>query len=136
MKTIKLLFAMAVLFAAINAKAQVAVNTDGSFADASAMLDIKSTSGGLLIPRMDNTAMNNIASPATGLMVYNTTFNSFYYYDGSNWVASSSGGTIYNGDGTLQGFRVVDLDNHTLSFRNSVPNHGIYITVGGNEKNN
>ena len=112
----------------------------GSAADASAMLDIKSTSGGLLIPRMDNTALNNIASPPTSLMVYNTSMSRFYYYDGSNWVelssSSSSGTTLYHGNGTLQGYRVVDLDNHTLSFRNSAPNNGIYITVGGNEKNN
>ncbi len=49
----------------------------------SAKLEILSTSQGFLPPRMSNTQMNAIASPATGLMVYNTSINSPYFYDGS-----------------------------------------------------
>ena len=51
-------------------KAQVGINTDGSVPDASAMLDVKSTTSGLLIPRMTAADRDNIASPATGLLVY------------------------------------------------------------------
>jgi len=39
----------------IAVQAQVAINKDGTQPDASAMLDIKSTDGGLLIPRMTTT---------------------------------------------------------------------------------
>jgi len=70
--------------------AQVAINNDGSTPDASAMLDIKSTNSGLLIPRMTNTDRDNIATPATGLMVFSTDDNVFYYYDGTNWVVASA----------------------------------------------
>lgn len=70
--------------------AQVGINTDGSSPDNSAMLDIKSDNSGILIPRMDDASMNNIASPATGLVVYNTTENDFYYYDGATWVRVGS----------------------------------------------
>lgn len=48
----------------------------------SAMLDISSTAKGLLIPRMNNTAMNGIAAPANGLMLYNTSDSSLYIYKG------------------------------------------------------
>jgi len=34
--------------------AQVSINTDGSSADGSAMLDVKSSDKGMLVPRMDS----------------------------------------------------------------------------------
>lgn len=71
----------------------VAINTDGSTAHASAILDIKSTGKGLLIPRMTTAQRNAIAAPATGLMVYDTDAGSFYYYNGSAWAAVGSGGS-------------------------------------------
>ncbi len=70
--------------------AQVAINNDGTAPDASAMLDIKSTSAGLLIPRMTAADRDNIASPATGLTVYVTDDNSFYNFDGTNWINLST----------------------------------------------
>ncbi|MEI6900690.1 MAG: FISUMP domain-containing protein, partial [Bacteroidota bacterium] len=51
---------------------QVAINNDGSAAATSAMLDVKSTSKGLLPPRMTHVQMNAIVSPANGLIVYCT----------------------------------------------------------------
>jgi hypothetical protein len=63
------------------------INTDGTTAHASAMLDIKSTTKGLLIPRLTKTEKNNVASPATGLLIYQTGPDSvgFYYYQGNQW---------------------------------------------------
>ena len=86
MKKIKIILTAILMIASFGAMAQVAINTDGSQPDASAMLDIKATDGGLLIPRMTATQRNNISSPATGLIVYVTTDNKFYYYDGTQWV--------------------------------------------------
>jgi hypothetical protein len=54
---------------------------------ASAMLDISSTTKGLLIPRMTTGQRTGITSPATGLMVYDVTTNSFWYYNGSAWAS-------------------------------------------------
>jgi trimeric autotransporter adhesin len=72
-----------------------AINTDGSTANASALLDVKSTTRGLLIPRMSKTERIAIASPATGLLVFQNAPDSagFYYYDGAkwNWVAAING---------------------------------------------
>ncbi|MCZ7593708.1 MAG: hypothetical protein M5U16_01430 [Hyphomicrobium sp.] len=52
---------------------------------ATALLDLTSTSKGFLPPRMDTTQRNTIASPATGLMIYNTTNAGLEVYDGSAW---------------------------------------------------
>ncbi|MEO6253356.1 MAG: hypothetical protein ABIO79_08635 [Ferruginibacter sp.] len=65
----------------------MAINTDGSTANASALLDVKSTAKGMLIPRMNKTQRSGIAAPAAGLLVYQDAPDStgFYYYDGLLW---------------------------------------------------
>lgn len=59
----------------------VAINTDGSDADASAILDISSTDGGVLIPRMTAAEIATISNPATGLMVFQTDGTVGLYYN-------------------------------------------------------
>jgi len=85
MKTIIVFFTVIAFMTATNVNAQVAVNTDGSVADNSAMLDISSTTAGLLIPRMTASQRDLISSPATGLLVYITDDSTFYQYSGSSW---------------------------------------------------
>src|SRR6476661_6331767 len=65
----------------------VAINTDGSTANSSSILDVKSTSKGMLIPRMTKAQRTAIASPAQGLLVFQNNPDSigFYYYNGSSW---------------------------------------------------
>jgi len=67
------------------APAQVAINMDGSLPHSSAMLDLKSVMGGVLIPRMTTAERTGIASPATGLLVFDTNTNTFWYYNGIQW---------------------------------------------------
>jgi hypothetical protein len=55
--------------------------------NASALLDVSSTTKGFLPPRMTNAQMVAIATPAAGLVVYDTTNNKLNVYDGTNWVA-------------------------------------------------
>ena len=65
----------------------VSYNTTGAPADASAMLDVQSTSKGVLVPRMTAAQMAAIATPATGLMVFQTDGTAgYYYYSGSAWT--------------------------------------------------
>jgi hypothetical protein len=52
---------------------------------ASAVLQADSTTKGFLPPRMTTTQRNAIATPATGLSIYNTTTNSVNYYNGTAW---------------------------------------------------
>jgi len=52
---------------------------------ASAVLDVTSTTQGVLFPRLTTTQINAIASPANGLTVYNTTLAVLCFYDGTGW---------------------------------------------------
>jgi hypothetical protein len=72
--TLLVLFSNCLLFA------QIGINTDNSAPDPSAMLDVKSTTTGALIPRMTQTQIILISNPANGLVVFCTTDNKFYAY--------------------------------------------------------
>lgn len=61
----------------------------------SAALEIRSESRGALLPRMTTTQRNDIASPATGLTIYNTTTSSYNYYDGSAWQSLTGSSSNY-----------------------------------------
>ncbi len=97
MKLKKLLDLAALVATAQTASAQgVAINTTGAAAHSSAMLDVSSTTKGMLAPRMTATERAAISGPATGLLVYQTDGTSgFYYFNGSSWLpltgSSSSG---------------------------------------------
>jgi hypothetical protein len=83
---------------------------------ASSLLDITSTTKGLLIPRMTTTQMNAIASPATGLQVYNTDLNKNKLYNGTAWVSlvdSTTAASTYLplAGGTLTGNLLFSTDN-------------------------
>ena len=82
MKKITLIALM--LFTALG-YAQVGINTNNP--DASSALEIESTTGGILIPRLTETQRNAITAPAIGLMIYQTNGTSgFYFYDGAAWT--------------------------------------------------
>ncbi|MBK9359286.1 MAG: hypothetical protein IPN08_18255 [Bacteroidales bacterium] len=118
---------LSMLFLAAVSNAQVAVNTDGTLPDNSAMLDVKSTSQGLLAPRMTLAQRNAIASPATGLMIYQTDNLPGFYYNSGNpaspvWVMTGTGsGWGLNGNsgtsGQLTGNFIGTTDNVALFFR-------------------
>ncbi|PCJ85563.1 MAG: hypothetical protein COA57_07405 [Flavobacteriales bacterium] len=54
--------------------------------DSSSILDMVATDKGLLVPRTDTNVVNAaFPTPATGLLIYQTGDNTFYYYDGTIW---------------------------------------------------
>jgi hypothetical protein len=55
--------------------------------EATAAMEVESTTKGFLPPRMTDTQRDAITSPATGLMIYNTTTNKVNFYNGSAWRA-------------------------------------------------
>src|SRR5882757_10790245 len=70
----------------LSLNAQVAINTDASLPDPSAMLDVKSATKGVLVPRVTTALRTAFPSPADGLLVYDTDTKGFWYYmGGTGW---------------------------------------------------
>lgn len=61
-----------------------------SFPDQSAVLDVSSTSKGVLFPRMSRGQRDAIQSPAAGLLIYQTDENAGFYYYMNGWQPISS----------------------------------------------
>ena len=70
----KLYVLVIALLAAAGSNAQVAINTDGSAADANAILDVKSFNKGMLIPRTSITSINSMLTARNGTIIFDTTY--------------------------------------------------------------
>lgn len=95
----KLLVPLVALFPMVATAQNIGINTDGSAPHSAALLDVNAAAlpatdkRGLLIPRMTAVGMNGISARATSLLVFNTSTNGFWYYDGSVWVPLGGGGS-------------------------------------------
>lgn len=117
--------------------AQVGIGTTSP--DASSILDITSTEAGMLVPRMTQTDRNNIGTPATGLLIYQTNNTpGFYFYDGSVWVGIGVGNKntldeAYDQGGAGIG-RTITADNGAVEIiSNNANNSGLIVS---NEEEN
>ena len=89
-----------IIFLSTTVDAQgVAVNATGAAADPSAMLDINSSSKGVLVPRV--VSVSAVTTLANGLLVYQTNAPAgFYYYNGTAWIYLQNTGAV---NGILKG---------------------------------
>ena len=124
----KKLFILLAIFTTVATTAQsVGINDDGSAANASAILDLKSTTQGFLPPRMTGAQRATITSPAQGLMIYCTDCGISgepQYYDGTQWK-NLIGGTATTSTARVtigtQVWATVNLDVTTYSDGTAIP---------------
>ncbi|QZT37975.1 tail fiber protein [Halosquirtibacter xylanolyticus] len=114
----------------VSVSGDLSVGTGSS--ESSAVLNISSSSKGILIPRMTGTQRDVIAGPATGLMIYNTSTNMYNFYNGVSW--QEIGGDDNLGDHTAT--QNIALNGNVLSNDGdseglSVDNSG-HVTFSGN----
>jgi hypothetical protein len=102
------------------------------------ILDVTSTTNGILVPRLTSAQRIAIASPAQSLMVYDTDVDLYYYYSASNssWTAINVG-SIKNISATSYTLSAVDngriLDfsaatTTTLTVPNTLPT-GFQVSI-------
>ncbi|HUR30422.1 MAG TPA: hypothetical protein VMZ69_03260 [Saprospiraceae bacterium] len=100
--------------------------------NASSVFDISSTTKGLLIPRMTSAQRTAIPTPATGLLVFDTNTNQFYFYNGSSWNAIAGSGSAltlpYEGtvDNPGTAFRITNSGNAIEG--NSTSGNGLNVS--------
>ena len=125
MRNICFLFIALILICSVSCAQSVAINTDGTAPQASAMLDIKNPNKGILIPRVALTGtvdLTTIPSPAVSLMVYNTATTTgnnsvtpgYYYWNGSLWLQLTTNGISFIQENS--GFIGVLIGNNTFAF--------------------
>lgn len=115
----------------------VGINTNTP--NASAALDVVSTTQGVLVPRMIASQRAAIASPATGLLVYQTDAPAgFYFYNGAAWTSLSGGTTYTAGTGINIAGNVIsntgDNDNSStneIELPSQAGQGGKYLTTNG-----
>lgn len=109
---------------------QVIVSDDAAYTTpaSGAMLDVKSTSKGFMMPRVALTSLTDqttVASPATGLMVYNTgagalTEKGIYFWNGTVWEKQLSAGSSSTNYVTIGGDGTVILNGSATTFNDLV----------------
>ena len=121
----KKILAFIILTSVSSLKAQVGVGT--TTPDASSLLEVQSTTQGMLTPRMTSTQRMAISTPATGLIVYQTDgIAGFYYYTGGAWVV------LLNGSDALPAVNGSALTNLNAS---NVSSGRLAIAQGGTGAN-
>ncbi len=98
----------------------VGINDDGSLPDPTSILDVKSPNKGVLFPRMDEARRLSIPAPPEGLMVWDTTHNSIWGFDGSQWRELSS-----KWESVSNGIRNINPDN--VGIGNTSSSYSLYI---------
>lgn len=89
----------------------VTMTSSRAVVDASAILEVKSSTKGFLPPRNASPSVN-ISSPATGLLAYNTTSNQIDIYDGTRWnvLAKTLTGSVTHDFASVAALSVVYVD--------------------------
>ena len=106
-----------------NSGAEVGIGTVNP--NTSAKLDVESTTQGFLPPRMTTVQRDAIASPATGLVIFNTTTNCLNFFIGSGW--NETCGTL-NTTGTISALNCVGATT-TETLNNGTAASGVSTTV-------
>jgi hypothetical protein len=113
MKKILLQLAFLTMISATYAQVGIGTATPSS----SAMLEVSSTTKGMLLPRMTTAQRNDITAPVKGLFVYDTSVKLLYFHDGIGWVnhAQAKFGDVKSGLHAADHDGWVKLDGRTKS---------------------
>ena len=133
MKFLKLFFILltGIIFSNDISAQGVVISDDpnATVADESAVLDIQSTSKGMLIPRMTTAQRNSISNAKDGLLVFDITEGSFYLYGKSKWTDLSTPADLW----TVENSNVrLTNTNFNLDIGNSVTTNNMIIQADEN----
>lgn len=102
----------------------IIVSKSGGTPDSTAILDIRSQTQGVLLPRMTAFERTEIVAPETGLLVYDLDIHSLFYFDGEDWAEFGS---------SRKGLRDKDLDT-AIKVEESLDEDIVRISTNGSER--
>lgn len=118
--------------------AQVVINEDDAAGNASAELDVQSTTKGILFPVMTEAERDAVPGPVEGLLIFNRTGGYHNFYDGSNWIqidrlvsTLASNPTAGTASDVGVGVGVADPHNSAILHVNSVTKGFLLPRMGG-----
>ncbi|MCK7589643.1 tail fiber domain-containing protein [Subsaxibacter sp. CAU 1640] len=109
-----IIFTFTLLLSAMTS-AQIGIGT--TTPDPSSVLEVSSTTAGVLVPRMTQAQRLAIGTPATGLLVYQTNNTvGFWFYDGTVWrnISTAAGGEFQSIGGIIQNTTDVANDDFVV----------------------
>ncbi len=112
------LFFGLILFANAVSGQNVGINDTNANPDASAMLDVKSSSKGMLVPRMNSAQRTGISNAAVGLLVFDTQTESFWFKASAGWteLVNNPVKTIRDTDGDTKIQTEEGANDNTIRF--------------------
>lgn len=129
-------------FAATSFAQNVGIGSASFTPSSDALLELRSTSSGFLMPKMTEAERDAISSPNEGLMIYQTNNTPGYrYYDGSAWIPFGAGAADNFGNHVAsqnivvgEGLGIVDSDEDTkIQVEESSDDDHIRFDVAGAE---
>lgn len=96
----------------------VSINNTSAVANGSALLDMTSTTKGLLIPRMTTAQRDAINTPAVGLLIFDTNLNAFMFFNGTDWGGINGNGVS---DWNVNGNDIYNNNTGNVGIGTSVP---------------
>jgi len=127
---VKVALLFTLLFSSQLTAQKLTVKEDATPIDGSAIAEFQSDSKGILIPRMSSTEREDINDPATGLMVFDTTTESFWFYSSTGWesVRDKDYDKFFNYDcDTVENY-VLGTDNSSNERCGNVIHNGTAVT--------
>ncbi len=121
----KIILSLLIIFVLTTNLAAQSVGINNTTPHNSAILDVKSNTKGMLIPRTSTTSRNAIANPAKGLILYDTTTSGFWFYNGSAWNVLSTGSS--SNYWTLSGSNIFNNNAGNIGIGTTIPKGKLHI---------